>query len=396
MVLANTTLCSQLASPRSSLNFELVRRIAATKLGLCFLCLCLFLIAPHVAQAEEKGPFKVGVIIPLTGDLADYGTSIQRGFELAVEQSPLDFAKIRFIFEDSRYDGNTAVSAFQKLRNNDSVDLYYAWGVSPTEALIPITQLNKLPLLVETTLKESTARKNFVIRAARTGERIAKALATQLHDRKVRKVSFIVADVPFYDDILRHLKRILVSDGIEVTRVRTVLPSENDMRSYLPELKRTQEDAVGVFLLPAQIVSFFKRALETNFTTQTFGADIIGSESIIADCPNNVNGTFFSEVGVTQNFRDLYNRKYKSEGHIGHAAQAFDVANLIAHLFGRGEHPAPEEIISALSRISPQKGATGEFRFSETPDGGKELRMPVAIKIIREKRIETIVEDSGF
>ncbi len=273
--------------------------------GMLAALLCVIFIVSTSTYAETKNSFNVGVIIPLTGDLADYGVSIQRGFELAVAQSPQQFSKVQFIFEDSRYDANTAVSALQKLRTTNDVDLYYAWGVSPTEAIIPITELNKLPLLVETTLKESTANKKYVVRAPRTGERIARSLAEQLSERKTKKVSLIVAEIPFYDDIINHLKVFLSAKGISVTRVRNILPSENDVRAYLPELIRENEDAIGVFLLPAQIISFYKRASETNLALPTFSADIIGSESIIKDCPESVNGTFFTAVGVTPEFRSL-------------------------------------------------------------------------------------------
>lgn len=196
---------------------------------------------------------------------------------------------------------------------------------------------------------------------------------------------------------MNHLKFSLSAKGIEIIQVRNVLPSENDMRVFMPEFNRGREDAIGVFLLPAQIISFYKRAMEMRLKLQTFNADIIGSESIIRDCPENINGAFFTEVGVTSEFRNIYNEEFKSEGHIGHAAQAFDVANLVADLFGNlGNKISSDDIIKVISDISSRKGATGEFRFSDTADSGKELRMPVAMKVIRDKKIETILEDMAF
>lgn len=363
-----------------------------------FLSLLIFLIClTYVAAAQTENDFNVGVIIPLTGDLADYGTSMQRGFELAKTETPQKFLNINFIFEDSKYDAKTAVSALNKLRNTNKVDLYYAWGVSPAEAIIPITESNKLPLLVETTLKESVANKKYVIRAARTGERIAQALTEELSKRGIKKISLIFADIPFYLDIIKHLNILLPKRNIEITQIKNILPSQDDMRPFMLGLMKHSEQAIGVFLLPAQIVSFYRRAAELQLAISTFGADIIGSESIIKDCPDNVNGVFFTEVGVTSDFRTLYHEKFGYDGHIGHAAQAFDVANLIGDLFGSSEHElSPEDIIKNISQIAPRKGATGEYKFSNTPDGGKELKMPVAIKTVKDKRIETVIEDTKF
>ena len=83
----------------------------------------------------------------------------------------------------------------------------------------------------------------------------------------------------------------------------------------LGDVYKRQKDnvAIGVFLLPAQIVSFYRRLAELRLNPQTFSADIIGSESIIADCPDSVNGTFFTEVGITPEFRGLYSNRFGTD-----------------------------------------------------------------------------------
>ena len=102
--------------------------------------LCGWFAPPNGAFGQDPVKFNVGVIIPLTGDFADYGSSIQRGFDLATSGTPERFSNVHLVFEDSRYDGNAAVTALQKLKATNVIDLYYAWGVSPTEAIIKITE----------------------------------------------------------------------------------------------------------------------------------------------------------------------------------------------------------------------------------------------------------------
>ena len=71
----------------------------------------LILTAGAEAQVQKPASeeFNFGIIVPLTGDLAQYGTAIKNGFELAKTESPKKLEKIRFIYEDSRYDGKAAV-----------------------------------------------------------------------------------------------------------------------------------------------------------------------------------------------------------------------------------------------------------------------------------------------
>jgi ABC-type branched-subunit amino acid transport system substrate-binding protein len=127
-----------------------------------------------------------------------------------------------------------------------------------------------------------------------------------------------------------------------------------------------------------------------------FSADIIGSESILANCGDNIDGTFFSEVGITKEFKNLYSQKFGQDGHIGHAAQAFDMANLVSNLFG--DLPgkvSPDEIMALLSTMKPHNGATGTLRYRDSTESGKEIQVPVAVKVIRGRKIETVTEDAG-
>lgn len=361
--------------------------------------IAVLICMPLMAVAEPKSDldFNVGVIIPLTGDLAEYGSAIKNGFELAAIESPEKFSNIKFIYEDSKYDGKTAVSALQKLRTSKSIDVYYLWGVSPTEAMLPIAVSQKLAVIAETTVKDATVGKPLVVRAARTGERIAKALASELARRKVESVSFIVTEIPFYLDIIRYLEIALKEKAIVVTRKREILPSEVDFKSFFLNRSVGKNEAEGVFLLPSQFTTFFRQAAEANQPINAFNADILDSQTIVESCPDNIDGTFFTHVGVTSQFRDSYKRYFHEETHVGSAAQSYDLAMILSKLFGKLDKKlSPEEIIEKVSQLKVHTGVTGTFSYTETIDGGKELRMPVAMREVRGKKIETITDDTGF
>lgn len=117
---------------------------------------------------EQIESFNVGVIVPLSGELAGYGKAVVNGIKLAEIENPSLFTNINFYYQDSKYDSKVAVSAFRALNENNDINLYHTWGVSPNESLIPILEANKIPAIVETTLTESTLDKKFIIRAART------------------------------------------------------------------------------------------------------------------------------------------------------------------------------------------------------------------------------------
>ncbi len=352
----------------------------ALTLTLCF--------AASYSYAEDSQEFNLGIIIPLSGDLAEYGVAIKNGFELAKKVSPQDFTNIRFQYADSKYDGKTAVTALHELRALNQIQLYYLWGVSPTEATLPIAESFKLPVIAETTIKEATAGKELVVRAARTGERIGRALVEELERRGAKEFSMFITEIPFYTDILKHLEIAAKEKGISVKKIINVSTTESDFKTLIWKEKFKKDTFVEAFLLPSQLISFFKNLDQLKLSLQTFNADLIDSTSIINSSPDTINNTFFTEVGLDDEFRTKYVQEYSSDVHIGQAAQSYDLAMLVAKYFNNNHKQlTPTEIISEFKKVKDYQGATGTFSYSESPDAGQELKMPVSLKEIRGKKI---------
>ncbi len=82
--------------------------------------------------AGNSSPVKIGVILPLTGDLAVTGEKIFNGFKIAEQE--LAGKNIQFIVEDSHSKPSDAVSAASKLLNVDGVGLLIG-TYSPDETL---------------------------------------------------------------------------------------------------------------------------------------------------------------------------------------------------------------------------------------------------------------------
>lgn len=74
-------------------------------------------ITPNPAQKT----IKVGVITPLTGEAAAWGNWVKNSLNLAKQKT--DASSIELIYEDSMCDPKTGVSAYNKLKNTNGVEL---------------------------------------------------------------------------------------------------------------------------------------------------------------------------------------------------------------------------------------------------------------------------------
>jgi ABC-type branched-subunit amino acid transport system substrate-binding protein len=65
----------------------------------------------------------VGVILPLSGEAASYGQQFRRGMELNPE-----YSSFKLVFEDSKFETKTAVTAFNRLVELDHVNYLISFG----------------------------------------------------------------------------------------------------------------------------------------------------------------------------------------------------------------------------------------------------------------------------
>ena len=109
--------------------------------------------APTTAAttAAPKPPIKLGALIPLTGPSGATGLDMKDGYELAKAQinaaGGINGALIDVIYEDDKNDPATAVASFEKLANNDKVEVMLGGLASTiTAALIEPAKKAAIPM----------------------------------------------------------------------------------------------------------------------------------------------------------------------------------------------------------------------------------------------------------
>ena len=89
-------------------------------------------------SASSNAPIKIGVILPLTGDLSVTGEKMYDGVRLAAAQAS---SSIQFVYEDDHSDVTTGVTAANKLLSVDKVDILVGlYNPDETQAVAPIAK----------------------------------------------------------------------------------------------------------------------------------------------------------------------------------------------------------------------------------------------------------------
>ena len=339
-------------------NWRIVKPFALVAVAVCFLCQSAF--------AENDRKFKIGCILPLTGALAEYGAAARNGFELAKKEHGSLFGRIEFLYDDSQYDSKKTVSAYRNFKNIGDVSLVYVWGYGPNQALIPIAETEKSPLIAVTAERTAVTNRKYSLRFAYDGAMIADALIKYLRSRNLKKLVLVKTELAFINGILDGMReRLQQEETIDV--VDNYEGGDFDFRSSIAKLRRMKFDALGVFLISGQVSQFYRQSREMGLTATTFGTDFLDSIKEVHDAGGAMEGAVFATGLVDSGFVERYRKQYGNDLQLTWAANGYEFAMLVAAVFGQtAERLSAEEVIARLRNARVESGGAAEYRFHDS------------------------------
>lgn len=335
-------------------------------------------------KKNEKNYFKVGIMVPLSGEVAEYGVAVKNAYELARKLNPKGFKHIKFIYEDNRYEGKTAVSAFLKLANQDKVHLIYNWGTSPNEATTTLAKRLTTPSIVETIDDDITKDCRMCIKTPVSGKDYNQPVNDYLEANNFKKIGIIKNELGFFNNLIKHITA-------EIVFKESVPLDTSDFNSIISKIQNKEVDALGVFLVSSQVPLFYSKAKIFGYTPKTFSTDFLDSQSVVDKSGELLNGVVFSALDVSKEFRKNYTKEYKNDIQIAFAGSAYDKAKIFSTLFNFKDSSklTSEQIIDKFKSLKPFQGANGLVEYEEN-ESGKIIKAPAILKGIRDKKLVVI------
>lgn len=330
-------------------------------------------------------------MIPLSGPLAEYGTAFKNGVQLAEKDSREKFSNIRFLFEDNRFDPQTSLTTYKRLKARKDADLYYVWGDNSSALLAPLAEKDHLPLVAMLTDPKPVRGFKWVVRFINSYEKYADTLLRYFRIQKIKRIGVIQADDPYYTNLVQALKDQLVP-GESLAVAQVVGHNEKTFGQAIVKLHGFSSQAVGVYLQPGQISEFYKQAKEFGLSVLTFGADVFESKSERRKAVGLMNGAIYAHNTVTQSFRERYIKNFGNDLQTAYAANAYEFAMMVGELFNQSTNTEPKKIIAELSSYPGREGVTGRYQLLESEFGDKYFDFPVSIKRINGENDETVLQ----
>lgn len=335
-----------------------------------------------VGNSLAQDVYKIGVIEPLSGNLAVYGLNIQKGIDLAVKQinarGGIKGKKIVIVYEDNVADPAKTVSAMKKLITVDKVPVVIGAATSTaTLAACPVAEENSVVLVAPpSTSPEITTRcGQYTFRVIASDSYQGVVMADLIWGLGHKKASVMFVN----NDYGRGLNDAFISafkkKGGKALASVAFEKEGRDFRTELLKIKKSKAKAVMIVGHPAEASIIFKQGVELGLDIQWLASEGIKSDDTIKLAGNACEGILVMSPEVDtktssyQAFRKDFMAKYKLEPPI-FSDFAFDALNMVAKAIEVGGYTGPG-IKEGLRKVGINyPGITGDKTFDEHGDVG--------------------------
>jgi len=344
---------------------------------------------PASQPAEQQSKIKVGVILPLTGFIAEYGIAGQNAAELAKKDSAFVADNIQFIYEDSQNDPKQAVSAFNKLKNVDHVQAIINWGSTTAYALAPLAKQADMPLFAMTVEKGIVGDSKYITRVSSSGEDYALANLAYLRSKGIKKIGALKLELVYcYEVVAGTEKNLATDETFEV--IDNFQFNDQDFKTTIAKLKNKQYDAIALLLSDSQTIDFMRQAKEMGYSNTFFGTDWLDSKSLIDKSNGVLDGIFFAAPIVNDEFRSRYIKEFGNDNQIASGSGLmYDFVMAWSKNLQGIKNPSTDQLISAAENIKDFPGVMGDVSFVKK-DSDRYIKFPLPIKLIENGQLKIV------
>ena len=335
---------------------------------------------------NKNDVYKIGTLLPLTGNKSIYGDKAKKGMELAMEdvKEKMPELNIKILYEDSKFDVKEAVSSYHKLTSLYNIPVIITLSSDVSVAIAPLANKDKiLQMAIVSSTPDYSSPDDYTFRTTAKSElediELAKAVSSRYN-----KVGLMYNNnergIGHRNEIVKELKNRECNIVLE----EAISPDGGSYRNDLLKVKQTNPPAV-ILITEAQIIGrILKQANESGITTQFYSTRSTESEEVIQTAGEAAEGIIYtfsfdpkSGDSAVKNIVERYKAKYgDTPDYI--AAEAYDAVMLMAQCFSECGDDT-ECMKEKLFNTKDYDGLIGTLSFDQNGD----VYYPYKLKTIK-------------
>lgn len=326
--------------------------------------------------ANAKGAIVIGEVGSMTGTEATFGTSSDRGIQLAVTEANtaggVKGRQIQIIALDDEGKPEEAATAATRLIASEHVTALLG-EVASTRSLFmaPKAQAAKVPMVSPSSTNEKVTKVgDYIFRACFIDPFQGYVMAKYAHDTLKFTKAAILRDVR--NDYSVGLAKVFTDNftklGGRITANESFSSGDVDFKAQLTNIKNTSPEALYVPGYYTDVGLIARQAREVGIAAPLLGGDGWDSEKLYEIGGSALDGCYFSNHYSVddpspriQEFVSKFKKAYGGQVPDSLAAQAYDAAGMLVDAMKRASDLTGPAIRDALAQTKDYKGVTGDI-----------------------------------
>ena len=336
--------------------------------------------------AADTGVIKIGEVGSMTGTEATFGTSSDRGIQLAVKEvngaGGIKGRQIQVIALDDEGKPEEAATAATRLIASEHV-LALLGEVASTRSLFmaPKAQAAKVPMVSPSSTNEKvTAVGDYIFRACFIDPFQGYVMAKFATETLKLKKAAILRDVR--NDYSVGLAKVFNDNftkmGGQIVDNESYSSGDVDFKAQLTNIKGAAPQALYVPGYYTDVGLIARQAREVGLTVPLLGGDGWDSEKLYEIGGVALEGSYFSNHYSVddpspriQEFVGKFKKEYGGQVPDSLAAQAYDAAGMLFDAMKRAKDLSGPSIRDALAQTKDYKGVTGDITMDDKRNATK-------------------------
>ena len=352
------------------------KKYLAIGLMVMILAVILWKASEYIGKKQNPEIIKIGVMTPLTGDVASWGKMQRNATEMALSEvnsmGGIHSMEVEVIYEDDQANPKIGVNAFRKLSTVDKVPIVIGSPASGvTLAVASIANVNRTPLLSSGSTATAVGEAGpYVFRIMPSDDTQASIMAEWAKELGIENIAIVYVqnawgkglENAFIKEFEERGGRLILSEG--VTQKNT------DFRGILSKINSLKIDAIYAPLYTRGAGLMVRQAKELGIKKKILGADVYETPEFIEVAGESAEGVIFTRYGQIdspeyQTFAKKYQDEYNSapEAYAGYCYDAIRIGLHAIASCDKGEISGIN-VRKELLKIKKYNGVTGVSDFN--------------------------------
>jgi branched-chain amino acid transport system substrate-binding protein len=357
-------------------------------------------------KAPKGDTIKVGIILPLTGELAKFGEIEKNSFIIAVDEingsGGVKGKQIELLIEDTQGKPDVGRSAIEKLITQDKVSIIGGgYSSSVTWASIAVAQQRKIPFLVNTGSADKITEQKweYIFRLCPPVSEYPGALVTFMQQlaKGLKSVAILHENSLFGQSGATEFVPLAKTLGLKVVMKEGYEAGATDFKPLLSNVKAKKPDLIYMISYVMDASLLMRQAKELKLDAKLFVGGAAGFT--LPEFYKNADkaadfvysATLWTEsvpYAGAKEYYDKYVKKYNSPTEY-HGAEAYAAMYVIADALKRAKTITPQDVRDSLAETNMQT-IFGPVKFVSYDKKTQQNKLPTFLVQWQNGKLETV------